>query len=139
MLHAQYYKGKGDAVRADNCTRLAADAWDATGAGAPETAGAEGKPPFEPERTLRRTFVYTAESRLVHTWEFYVDGSFSHAVSRGPGEVGPTETGWYTRHDRALRLWQLSPSVDRTVDFELLGPDGSEGAVMAGARMKAGS
>lgn len=139
MLLAQYYKEKGDAARADDCNRLAAEAWDATNGSAPESAGSEGKPPFEPERTLRRAFAYTDDLNVVHTWEFYVDGTFSHAVNSGSGEPGPTETGWYTRRDRQLRLWQRSPSVDRTVDFELVGPDGSEGAVMAGVRMKPGT
>jgi hypothetical protein len=139
MMLAQYYKAKGDAARADDCNRLAADAWNAASGSSPETAGAAGTPPFHPDRTFRRTFVYTDDLNVAHTWEFYVDGSFSHAVNSPSREAGPTETGWYTREDRKLRLWQHQPSVDRTVDFELLGPDGSEGAVMAGARMKPGT
>lgn len=139
MLLAQYYKQKGDAARADNCTKLAAEAYNGTSEGAPETAGSDGKPPFKPEQTLRGTFVYTDDLKVEHTWAFYVDGTFSHAVSNGSGEAGPAETGWYTRYQRQMRLWQQGPSVDRTVDFELLGPDGSEGAVMAGVRMKAGN
>lgn len=136
MMLAQYYKAKGDAARADDCTQLATQAWNAANGGTPESANAEGKPPFKPEHTFRRAFVYTDELNVAHTWEFYVDGTFSHAVS-GPARDGaPTETGWYTRADRKMRLWQLEPGVDRTVDFELLGPDGSEGAVMAGTRMK---
>jgi hypothetical protein len=139
MMLAQYYKAKGDAARADNCTQLATEAWNAASGSTPETAGAAGKPPFHPERTFRRTFVYTDELNVAHTWEFYADGTFSHAVSRNAGDAGPTETGWYTREDRKLRLWQREPSVDRTVDFELIGPDGSEGAVMAGAHLKPGT
>jgi hypothetical protein len=139
MLLAQYYKAKGDAARAEDCTRSATDAWNAASGSTPEGAGAEGKPPFHPERTFRRTFVYTDDLNVAHTWEFYTDGSFSHAVSSPSHESGPTETGWYTRDDRKLRLWQLRPSADRTVDFELIGPDGSDGAVMAGARMKPGT
>jgi hypothetical protein len=139
MMLAQYYKQHGDAARADDCNRLAADAYSATGSGGPETAGAPGRPPFEPQATFRRTFVYTDELRVEHTWDFYLDGTFRHAVSGGSGEAGPTEAGWYTRHDREMRLWQLRPKADRTVEFELLGPDGSDGALMAGARMKPAS
>lgn len=136
MMLAQYYKTKGDAARAENCNLLAADAYGATSDAPPETAGSDGKPPFEPERTLRRTFVYADTLSATHTWEFYLDGTFSHAVSDGSGPAKAAETGWYTRRDRQLRLWQLRPSVDRTVEFELIGPDGSEGAVMGDVRMK---
>jgi hypothetical protein len=138
MMLAQYYKQRGDAARADDCTSLAADAYSGTSGGEPETAGAPGRPPFEPQATFRRTFVYTAEPSVEHTWEFYLDGTFSHAVSSASGEAQPTEAGWYTRHDREMRLWQLRSKADRTVEFELLGPDGSEGAVMAGVRMTPG-
>ena len=136
MMLAQYYKQKGDVARAENCNQLAADAYGATSASTPETAGADGKPPFEPEHTLRRTFIYTDTLNIEHTWEFYIDGTFSHAVSGGPADARATATGWYTRQGRQLRLWQPRPSVDRTVDFELLGPDGSDGALMDGVRMK---
>lgn len=136
MMLAQYYKEKGDKTRADDCNRLAADAYSATAGGAPETAGAPGRPPFEPQATFRRTFLYTDELNVEHTWDFYLDGTFSHAVGSASREPGPTETGWYTRHEREMRLWQLRPKGDRTVGFELIGPDGSDGAVMAGVRMK---
>ena len=136
MMLSQYYKQHGDAVRADDCNRLAADAYNATSGAAPETAGAAGKPPFEPEATFRRTFTYTDEQRIEHTWDFYLDGTFSHAMNGESGTSGATETGWYTRHEREMRLWQSRPKLDRPVDFELLGPDGSDGAVMGGVRMK---
>src|SRR4030095_7294558 len=68
MMLAQYYKAKGDATRSDDCTRLAADAYNATGSGGPETAGAQGSPPFQPEATFRRAFVYTDDSSVEHTW-----------------------------------------------------------------------
>ena len=139
MLLSQYYKAKGDAARADNCNQLAAAAYSSVSASTPETAGSEGKPPFEPERTLRRTFEHTDDLNVTHTWELYLDGTFSHAMTGASSDARPTETGWYTRRDRQMRLWQLRPSVDRIVDFELLGPDGSEGAVMSGVRMKAGN
>ena len=136
MMLAQYYKQRGDAARADDCNRLAAEAYSATSAGAPETAGAQGKPPFEPQATFRRTFAYTDDVNVEHTWDFYLDGTFSHTVSSESQASGPTETGWYTRNGREMRLWQIRPKADRTVEFELIGPDGSEGAVMAGLRMK---
>jgi hypothetical protein len=136
MMLAQYYKEHGDKPRADNCTQLAADAYTATASAAPETAGAPGRPPFAPEATFRRTFMYTDEQHVEHTWDFYVDGTFSHTVNVTSGEAPAPEIGWYTRHDRQMRLWELKPKSDRTVEFELVGPDGSEGAVLAGARMK---
>lgn len=139
MLLSQYYKQKGDATRADDCNQLAADAYNATTNSAPETAGAPGKPPFAPQATFRRTFVYTDEQRIEHTWDFYLDGTFSHAMNNTAGASDPAETGWYTRHEREMRLWQLRPKTDRTVEFELRGPDGSEGAMMAGVPMKPAS
>lgn len=139
MLLSGYYKQKGDATRADDCNLLAAEAYNATSNSAPETAGAPGKPPFEPQATFRRTFVYTDEQRVEHTWDFYLDGTFNHTVNNEAGVSSPPETGWYTRHKREMRLWQLQPNTDRTVDFELRGPDGSDGAMMAGVRMKPAS
>ena len=131
MMLAQYYKNRGDATRADDCNRLAADAYNATASGsAPETAGAPGRPPFEPQATFRRTFFYNDDQSAEHTWEFYLDGTFSHSAN------GSTETGWYTRQGREMRLWQLRPKADRTVEFELVGPEGSDGAILGGVRMK---
>ena len=131
MMLAQYYKDRGDATRADDCNRLAADAYNATATAPPETAGAAGHPPFERQATFRRTFVYTDEQTAEHTWDFYTDGSFSHSVS-----TGASEKGWYTRQGREMRLWKSNPKADHTVAFELVGPDGSDGAVMAGVQMK---
>jgi hypothetical protein len=135
MMLAQYYKERGDAARADDCTHLAADAWNATNGG-PETAAASGTPPFESKGTFRKTFVYSDDLKVEHTWAFYVDGTFSHSVSGGADAAGPNETGWYTRQSGRIRLWQERPKTDKTVDFELLGADGEGGAVMAGMRMK---
>jgi hypothetical protein len=135
MLLAGYYRDIGDKRRAADCTRMAGEAYAASNNAAPETAGAEGTPPFSPLATFRRTLAYTDDLKVTHTWDFFVDGSFSHAVSDGKTE-GPKETGWYTREGRKLRLWQERPSVDRTVEFDLVGLDGSEGAIMAGNRMK---
>ena len=139
MLLAGYYKQKGDAARADDCNLLAADAYNTATNSAPETAGAPGKPPFEPQATFRRTFVYTDEQRVEHTWDFYLDGTFSHTVNSADGASSPPETGWYTRDKREMRLWQMRPTTDRTVDFELRGPDGSDGAMMSGVLMKPAS
>ena len=139
MLLSQYYKQKGDNTRADYCNQLAADAYNATSNTVAETAGADGKPPFDPQATFRRTFVYTDEQRVEHTWDFYLDGTFSHAVNNATGASAPAEAGWYTRHEREMRLWQLRPKTDRTVEFELRGPDGSDGAMMAGVQMKPAS
>jgi hypothetical protein len=138
MMLAQYYKDMGDNARADGCSRTAAAAWNAK-SDAPETAKSAGKPPFSPERTLRRSFTYTDELNVEHTWEFFVDGTYSHVLSSASGNgAGPTESGWYTRTSAQMRLWQLRPSVDRTVSFELLGPDGVDGAILDGVRMKPG-
>jgi hypothetical protein len=135
MLLAQYYKERGDAARADDCTHMAADAWNATNGG-PETAGSTGTPPFESKGTFRKTFVYTDELKVEHTWAFYGDGTFSHSVNSGSDAPGPNESGWYTLQNGRMRLWLERPKTDKTVDFQLLGPEGSEGAVMAGTRMK---
>ena len=135
MLLSQYYKEVGDQALAIICSRKAAEAWEAGSKAPPETAKSPGKPPFSPDRTLRRTFTYTDDLNISHTWDFYLDGTFSHAVSGASSDVGPTETGWYTRNRLEMRIWQLKPSVDRTVPFELLGPDGADGAVMGGVRM----
>jgi hypothetical protein len=137
MLLAQYYKDRGDVSRADGCSKLAAAAWEAK-SDAPPSARSAGKPPFTPEGTFQRSYVYSDELNLTHTWEFYLDGTFSHSVTGGSGG-GPNEAGWYTRRRTQLRLWLAQPSADRTVDFELLGPDGVDGAVLDGARMKPAS
>lgn len=134
MMLADYYREIGDRARSADCTKLAAAAYEASSIATPETAGAEGKPPFTPQATFRRTFSYTDDLNVTHTWDFFADGSFTHAVGDGSAE-GPKETGWYTRDGRKMRLWQQQPSVDRTVDFQLIGLDGSEGAVMAGVTM----
>lgn len=133
MMLAQYYKQRGDVARADDCNRLAADAYSAAATAAPETAGASGRPPFEPQATFRRTFVYTDAQTIEHLWDFFADGTYSHSAN------GSIETGWYTRQGREMRLWQPSPRGDRTVEFELVGADGSEGAVMAGIQLKPAS
>lgn len=135
MLLAPYYKEIGDQARANICSRRAADAWEVGSKAPPETAASPGTPPFSPERTFRRSFTYTDDLNVAHTWEFYLDGTVSHGVMGGANEVGPTEFGWYSRTKTQMRLWQLK-NGDRTVDFELFGPDGADGAKMAGVLMK---
>ena len=139
MMLAEYYRRLGDEVRADDCSRQAAEAWDAAN-GTPRTsARSPGKPPFAPAGAFMKTFFYTDELRVAHTWEFYEDGTFSHTVSTPPrGSTGPTELGWYALSGGKLRLWQLRPAVDREVPFELLGAGGRDGAMLDGIRMKSG-
>ena len=139
MLLAQYYKDIGDKARANDCERKAADAYEAGSKMAPETARSPGTPPFSPERTFRRTFVFTDDVNVAHTWDFYLDGTFSHTVSNESRAAGPNEIGWYTRTRAQMRIWQLKPSVDRTVSFVRLWPDGSDGAVLDGVRLAPGS
>lgn len=139
MKLADYYKLIGEKAKAADCTKMAGEAWDAANGAIPNSAMSPGKPPFEPEGTFERTFTVTDEMKVIHTWQFYVDGTFSHSVTDlGKGE-GPTELGWYTFKDGRMRLWQQQPSVDRTVPFELVGPEGKDGAVLDGVRMKSGS
>ncbi len=151
MMLAQYYKDLGDRDRADGCSKMAAAAWNAKGtvpiaepAAAPEmvktpvTASSPGKPPFNPEGTFERTFTYTDDLNVQHTWAFFADGTFSHTASGG-SVSGASEVGWYTRAKTQIRLWQLDPRTDRTAPFHLLGTEGSDGAVFDGVRMTPGS
>lgn len=138
MKLADYYKAKGEAAKAADCTKMAGDAWDAANGAIPNSAMSPGKPPFQVEGTFEKTFTVTDELKVMHTWQFYVDGTFSHSVMMpGTGE-GPTELGWYTLKEGQMRLWQQTPKVDRTVTFEFIGPEGSDGAVLDGVRMKPG-
>jgi hypothetical protein len=139
MLLAQYYKAIGDKARSDDCTRLASEAWEVGSRARPETAGAAGQPPFTSERTFRGSFSYSDDLNVTHTWDFYADGTFRHKVNGDSDGAGPNETGWYTRSGTKMRLWQSAPAVDRTVDFQLIGPDGIDGAVLSGIRMKSGT
>lgn len=149
MMLAQYYKDLGDRQRADGCSKMAAAAWnakgtvpiettDSPGTASPGTANSPGKPPFNPEGTFQRSFAYTDDLNVQHTWTFYGDGTFSHSAASG-SVSGQSEVGWYTRTRTQIRIWQLEPRMDRTVPFHLLGPDGSDGAVLDGVRMNPGS
>jgi hypothetical protein len=136
---AEYYKERGDAARADDCRRMAADAWDAASGAERTSAHSPGKPPFSPERTFQRTFAYTDELKVTETWEFFTDGTFARTVTDpSRSGAGPSEVGWYSVLNGRMRLWQVRPAADRTVAFELLGLDGKDGAVLDGVKMKPG-
>ena len=136
---AEYYKEVGDKIRADDCTKLASEAWDAAEKGVRTSAGTGGTPPFEPTGTFRRNFAYTDDTVGVsHRWEFFDDGTFAHSLTAPPGQIAPPpkEVGFYTVLNGQIRLWQPSPAVDRTVTFELQGADGQNGVVLDGVRMR---
>jgi hypothetical protein len=136
---AEYYKEVGDKIRADDCTKLAGEAWEAAEKGIRTTAGTGGTPPFEPAGTFRRNFAFTDEAVGVsHRWEFFDDGTFAHSLTVPPGQTAPPpkEIGWYTVLAGQIRLWQPNPTVDRTVSFELIGEGGQNGVVLDGIRMR---
>lgn len=136
---AEYYKEQGDKLRADDCTKLASEAWDAAEKGIRTTAGTGGTPPFEPAGAFRRNFAYSDDAMGVsHRWEFFDDGTFAHSLTTPPGQTAPPprEVGFYTVLGGQIRLWQPHPAVDRTVTFELLGPNGQIGVVLDGVRMR---
>ena len=140
VMLAEYYKERGDAARADDCQRMAADAWDAASGTERTSAHSPGRPPFSPAGTFQRTFTFTNELKVTETWEFFTDGTFARTltdVSRAG--AGPGEVGWYTVLEGRMRIWQSRPAADRTVTFELLGPDGKDGAVLDGVRLKSRS
>ena len=140
LMLAEYYKQLGDKTRADDCSKMAADAWEAAENGIRVTAGTPGTPPFEPARTFRQNFAYTdAELGASHRWEFFDDGTYTHSLTTPAGQTAPPpkELGWYTVLDGQIRLWQSVPALDRTVAFELSGETGKNGVVMDGIKMRA--
>lgn len=137
---AEYYKEVGDKVRADDCTKMANEAWEAAEKGIRTSAGTAGTPPFELGRTFRQNFAYADEELgATHRWEFFDDGTYAHSLTTPAGQTTPPpkELGWYTVLDGQLRLWQAQPALDKTVAFELLGEMGKNGAVLDGIRMRA--
>ena len=137
---AEYYKERGDKMRADDCTKMASEAWEAAENGVRVSAGTPGTPPFEPMKTFRQNFAYADEElRATHRWEFFDDGTYAHRLTIPEGQLTapPTELGWYSVLDGQIRLWQLKPDLDRTVAFQLLGEGGRDGAVLDGQRMRA--
>lgn len=137
---AEYYKERGEITRADDCTKMANEAWEAAEKGLKVSAGTTGTPPFEPARTFRQNFAYADEELgASHRWEFYDDGTYAHSLTAPAGQdtPPPKELGWYTVLDGQIRLWQTRPQLDKTVSFELLGDMGKNGLVLDGIRMRA--
>ena len=140
LMLAEYYKLNGEAARADNCNKMATEAWEAAENGVRVSAGTRGTPPFEPVGTFRQNFAFTdPELDASHRWEFFDDGTYAHSLPTPVGQAAPPpkELGFYTILDGQIRLWQPSPPLDRTVSFELLGEGGRNGAVLEGIRMRA--
>lgn len=137
---AEYYTEIGDKAKAGDCSKMAAEAWEAAESGVRVSAGTTGTPPFEPARTFRQNFAYAdTELGASHRWEFFEDGTYAHSLTTPAGQTAPPpkELGWYTVVDGQIRLWQSAPALDRTVSFELLGDAGKNGAVMDGIKMRA--
>ncbi|ODT01402.1 MAG: hypothetical protein ABS52_16790 [Gemmatimonadetes bacterium SCN 70-22] len=134
---AQYYKEHGEELMEDLCNQKAMEAWAAASGERPASAGSPGSPPFEPQNTFARRFSHSDEMKILHTWEFFSDGTYSHVLATAdqPGGFGPRERGWYTLTGDQMRLWQFKPRGDRTVRVELLGAEGRDGAILDGARM----
>jgi hypothetical protein len=140
LMLAEYYKQNGQAKRADDCSKLATEAWEAAENGVRVSAGTTGTPPFEPQGVFRRNFAYTDEELgASHRWEFFEDGTYSHSLPAPAGQAAPPpkELGFYSVLDGQIRLWQTRPVLDRTVSFTLLGDGGQNGAVLDGIRMRA--
>lgn len=140
LMLAEYYKQNGQAKRADDCSKLASEAWEASENGVRVSAGTPGIPPFEPQGLFRRNFAYTDEELgTSHRWEFFDDGTYAHSLPTPAGQAAPPpkELGFYSVLDGQIRLWQSRPALDRTVPFQLLGEGGQNGAVLDGIRMRA--
>jgi hypothetical protein len=140
LMLAEYYKQNGETKRADDCSKLATEAWEAAENGVRVTAGTPGAPPFEPQGLFRRNFAYADEELgASHRWEFFEDGTYAHSLTTPAGKSAPppTELGFYTVLAGQIRLFQTRPALDRTVPFELLGEGGQDGAVIDGIRMRA--
>lgn len=136
---AEYYKEVGDKIRADDCTKMASEAWEAAEKGLVVSAGTGGKPPFELMGTFRQNFAYVDEElQSSHRWEFFEDGTYRHSLPTPAGQVAPPpkELGFYSVQGTTIRLWQPTPALDRTVSFELLGVNGKDGVVFDGIRMR---
>ena len=140
LMLAEYYKQNGQAKRADDCSKMATEAWEAAENGVRVSAGTSGTPPFELKGLFRRTFAYADEELgASHRWEFFEDGTYAHSLPTPAGQVAPPpkELGFYSVLQGQIRLWQSAPALDRTVSFELLGDGGRGGAVLEGIRMRA--
>lgn len=140
-IHAKlglYYKERGEGTLADNCNRMAIDAWSAASGERPASAGAPGTPPFEGGTLLSRGFVVTdTDLKVEHTWDFYEDGTWSHVITMlaDPETPGPRESGWYYIADGRIRLWQMKPRSDKRLSIEILGEGGKDGMILDGVKM----
>jgi hypothetical protein len=140
LLLAEYYKEIGAKAKADDCTKMATEAWEAAENGVRVSAGTPGNPPFETVGTFRQNFAYAdTELGASHRWEFFEDGTYQHSLTTPAGQTAPPpkELGFYAVIDGQIRLWQSAPALDRTVAFQLLGGGGKEGAVLDGVKMRA--
>lgn len=136
---AEYYKEIGDKTRSNDCSKMAAEAWEAAESGVRVSAGTTGTPPFEPAGAFRQNFAYSdAELGASHRWEFFEDGTYQHSLTTPVGQAAPPpkELGFYTVTNGQIRLWQAAPPLDRTAPFQLLG-GGNDGAVLDGVKMRA--
>lgn len=133
---AQYYKERGQELLEDVCNQKATEAWAAASGERPASAGSAGSPPFDPEGMFTGRFSYVDDLKVEHTWEFFADGTFSHAIASAEERqaIAPRELGWYTRKGDTLRLWQFKGRADRTARFSLLA-EGKDGAVLDGVTM----
>jgi hypothetical protein len=140
-IHAKlgaYYKDRGEPVLADNCNRMAVDAWAAASGERPASAGAPGSPPFEGGTLISRGFSFTDQDlKVEHTWDFYDDGTWSHVITAlsDPDTPGPRETGWYHITPGRIRLWQMKPRADKQLSFDMLGDGGKDGVILDGVKM----
>jgi hypothetical protein len=140
LMLAEYYKQAGDKVRADDCTKLASDAWEFAEKGIITSAGTRGSPPFESLGTFRQNFAHIDEElQSAHRWEFFEDGTYRHSLPTPAGQAAPPpkELGFYSVQGNQIRLWQSAPALDRTVTFELLGANGKDGVMLDGIKMRA--
>ena len=95
---AEYYKEIGDKLKADDCTKMASDAWEAAENGVRVSAGTPDTPPFEPMRTFRQNFAYQdTELGTSHKWEFFEDGTYLHSlgIPEGQTKAPPRELGCF--------------------------------------------
>ncbi|MCC6931411.1 MAG: hypothetical protein IT359_20655 [Gemmatimonadaceae bacterium] len=135
---AQYYKERGEELLEDVCNQKATEAWAAASGERPSSAGSQGSPPFDPEGAFSGLFTYVDDLKVEHTWEFFADGTFAHAVASAEQRqpIAPRELGWYTVKGSKMRLWQFKSRADRTVEFQLL-EAGALGAVLDGVKLQA--
>lgn len=137
MMLADYYRQRGDTALAADCIRLAGEAWTASQKrpAVVRSANADGTPPFEPAGGFARLFTHVDDVDVQHTWRFYEDGTYEHALAPRyrADDAGPVERGWYRLEEKVLRLWVSGWKAERRVTFELVGADG---AVMDGVKLQ---